>query len=78
MRYIQKLRVSRYNCVVITVFLIIEFSVVLTLVTGEATTSCDTNHGDNLLKDGVTAGEEEAPSVLSVGLYKQNNSKTKL
>lgn len=41
-----------------------------TLATGAATTSCDTNHGDSLLKDGVTVGED-APSVLSVGLYKK-------
>lgn len=55
-----------YNCVVMTVLRIMEVSVVLTFVTGAATTSCDTNHGESLLKDGVTVGE--APSVLSVGL----------
>lgn len=37
----------------ITDLRIIVVSVVLTLVTGEATTSWETNHGDNLLSDGV-------------------------
>jgi len=38
---------------VITDFLIIAVSVVLTLATGDEITSCDTNQGDNLLKFGL-------------------------
>lgn len=34
------------------------FSVVLTFVTGEAITSCETSHGDNLLRDVVTELED--------------------
>lgn len=62
-----------YSCVVITVFRIMDVSVVSTFATGAATTSCDTNHADSLLKD----GGDGAASVLSAGLCKTNKTITK-